>query len=173
MTSPVPDSITGRRRRTSLIPLVALLLSGVTACSDFGSGGDTTVPSSSARAATPLDLVGAWESAQPGSNTTLAYRFTEEGKYKYFGMTSYPMGEKGTYELTYIADGTYKASANALTLQPRSASVTRKNPENPDRDYENRPAPVETQRYQWKVADRKLSLTRQDGMRFVFRWVSP
>jgi hypothetical protein len=128
---------------------------------------------SPARAATPRDLVGAWERAQPGSNTTLTYRFTEEGKYKYFGMTSYPMGEKGTYELTYVAEGTYKASAKALTLMPRSAKVTRKNPENPERDYTNSPATVKPQHYQWKVADQKLSLTHHDGMRFIFRWVSP
>ncbi|MBL1101602.1 hypothetical protein [Streptomyces coffeae] len=152
--------------------MALLLLSGVTACSDSRSGGDTTNSGPPARTATPRDLVGAWESAQPGSNTTLAYRFTEEGKYKYFGMTSYPMGEKGTYELTYIAEGTYTASVNALTLRPRSASMTRKNPENPARDYTNRPTPVKTQHYRWKLADRKLSLTRQNGTRFVFTWVS-
>ncbi|MFE6177087.1 hypothetical protein [Streptomyces sp. NPDC056464] len=137
------------------------------------TGADTTDSRSPIGPAAPQDIVGAWESAQPGSNTTLAYRFTAEGKYKYFGMTSYPMGEKGTYELTYVAGGTYKTSAKALTLRPHFASVTRKNPENPEQDHTNRPAPVETQHYRWKVADRKLSLTRSDGTQFVFTWVSP
>lgn len=36
--------------------------------------------------AVPAALVGAWESAQPGSNTTLAYRFTADGRYAYAGV---------------------------------------------------------------------------------------
>ncbi|MEV4436640.1 hypothetical protein [Streptomyces sp. NPDC049585] len=175
MTTEVPGRTTGRRRRPPLLPLAALvLLSAVAACSDSGKQADTVPSASPTRAAIgPRDLVGAWESAQPGSNTTLAYRFTEEGKYKYVGLLSYPMGAEGTYELTHIAEGTYEASADALTLRPRSATVTRKNPENPEQDYTNSPAPVDTQHYQWTIADRKLSLIRQDGTKFVFTPVSP
>ncbi|GAA3509837.1 hypothetical protein [Streptomyces shaanxiensis] len=174
MTSAVPNRALGRRRRAPLLTLAALLLSAIAACSDSGNRADTVPSASPTRAAAgPRDLVGAWESARPGSNTTLAYRFTEEGKYKYVGLLSYPMGVEGIYELTHIVEGTYEASAQALTLRPRSATVTRKNPENPERDYTNRPAPVETQNYRWTVADRKLSLIRRDGTKFVFTRVSP
>ncbi|WP_128376354.1 hypothetical protein [Streptomyces cavernae] len=163
-----------RRPRTPLLAVAALLLvSGLTSCSQpRPDRSGTTPPGSSTRAATARDLVGAWESAQQGSNTTLAYRFTAEGKYKYVGLISYPMGEKGIYELTHLAEGTFRALGSDLTLRPSSASVTRKNPENPAGDHVNRPVPLETQRYRWKIVDQELSLTADDGPRLVFKWVS-
>ncbi|MEU8848143.1 hypothetical protein AB0C70_18340 [Streptomyces sp. NPDC048564] len=175
MTNAVSGRATGRRHRGALLPLAALLLSAVAAaCSNPGSPTNAVPPSSPTKAvADPRDLVGAWESARPGTNTTLAYRFTEENKYKYIGLLTYSMGAEGAYELTHIVEGTYEASTDSLTLKPRSATVTRKNPENPERDYTNRPARLETQHYRWTVADRKLSLVRRDGTEFVFRWVSP
>ncbi|MFI8833863.1 hypothetical protein ACIGPN_22950 [Streptomyces afghaniensis] len=171
MTSPGLGRITGRRLRAPLLTFVVLLLSGVAACSDGGTGEGPSTPGSRTRAATPRDLVGAWESAQPGSNTTLAYRFTDEGKYKYFGMTSYPMGQE-VYQLIHVVEGTYEASTDALVLKPHSATLTRKNPENPERDFTSSPAPFKTERFEWKIADRELSLIREDETRFTFRWVS-
>ncbi|MFE6365461.1 hypothetical protein ACFVP3_36380 [Streptomyces sp. NPDC057806] len=174
MTNAACGRATGRRHRAALLPLAALLLSAVAAaCSDPRARTDTAPPSSPTRAAAhPRDLVGAWESARPGSNTTLAYRFTEENKYKYIGLLTYSMGAEGTYELTHIVEGTYEASADSLTLKPRSATVTRKNPENPERDHTNKPVPLETQHYRWTVADGKLSLVHRDGAEFDFSWVS-
>jgi hypothetical protein len=171
MTSTGPGRTTGRLRPPLLAFSAMLLLSGVAACSDGGKGEEHSTPGSPTRAATPRDLVGAWESAQPGSNTTLAYRFTGEGKYKYFGMTSYPMGQE-VYQLVHVVEGTYEASTNALVLKPRSATLTRKNPENPERDFTSSPAPFKTERFEWKIADRELSLIREDETRFTFRWVS-
>jgi hypothetical protein len=172
MTGPGPGRTTGRRLRTALLAFVALLLlAGVTACSDSDTGEEASKPGPRTRAATPRDLVGAWESAQPGSNTTLAYRFTDEGKYKYFGMTSYPMGQE-VYQLIHVVEGTYEASTNALVLKPHSATLTRKNPENPERDFTSSPAPFKTERFEWKVAEQELSLIREDETRFTFRWVS-
>ncbi|MFD7698580.1 hypothetical protein [Streptomyces caelestis] len=174
MTGPAPDRTTGWRRRSPLIALaVPLLLAGAVSCSGTETDGEPRKSASPTETAMPQGLVGAWESALPGSNTTFAYRFTAEGKYKYFGMTSYPTGEQEVYELVHVVEGTYEASTDTLTLRPRSAGVTRKNPDDPEGDYTNSPAPLETQRYRWRVADRTLSLTRADGVRFVFEWVSP
>ncbi|MGC0208093.1 hypothetical protein [Streptomyces levis] len=173
-TYEVPSGTATRRNRFRIRSLSALLLCALAACSDPGEQKNPgPSPSPTTAVAGPRGLVGAWESALPGSNTTLAYRFTQEGTYKYVGLLSYPTGADGTYELTRIDQGRYEASADMLTLKPDSSTVTRKNPENPEQDYTDRPAPVETQHYRWTVADRKLSLVRRDGTQFVFAWVSP
>ncbi|MBV1940560.1 hypothetical protein KUF83_28915 [Streptomyces sp. BV286] len=120
----------------------------------------------------PDPLVGVWESARQNSNTTLAYRFATDGTYKYAGLLSYCMGPGRLYELTQIVQGTVQVEGDRITLRPTTDTVTRKNPENPQEDYENRPGPRTVQSFNWQAGDRTLTLTDPDGLQFVFRQVS-
>jgi hypothetical protein len=118
----------------------------------------------------PEILVGAWESAQPGSNTTLAYRFTGDGRYAYAGVLTYPRSEQKDdfYLLKTTAVGTADVDARQLTLRPSSASTTRKDPRFPGDDYTDRPEPLTPKHFTWAVADQVLTLTGEDNLQFVF-----
>ncbi|MFI6639037.1 hypothetical protein [Streptomyces sp. NPDC050504] len=100
------------------------------------------------------------------------YRFTADGRYKYVGLLSYCMGPGRMYELTQTIQGTVQAGGNRITLRPTTDTITRKNPENPQRDYQNRPGPRTVQSFDWQSGERTLTLVDTKGLRFVFRRVS-
>ncbi|WP_328635967.1 hypothetical protein [Streptomyces canus] len=123
--------------------------------------------------AVPAALVGAWESAQPGSNTTLAYRFTADGRYAYAGVLTSPLSAESNefYLLKRSTAGAVEVDGRTLTLRPSSATTTRKDPAHPGDDYTDRPGSLTPQRFVWSLADDVFTLTNEDGLRFVFRRV--
>lgn len=123
--------------------------------------------------AVPAALVGAWESARPGSNTTLAYRFTADGRYAYAGVLTYPLSAASTefYLLKRSSAGAVEVDGRTLTLRPSSATTTRKDPAHPGDDHTDRPGSLTPQRFIWSLADEVFTLTDEDGLRFVFRRV--
>ncbi|WP_158691121.1 hypothetical protein [Streptomyces sp. 351MFTsu5.1] len=121
----------------------------------------------------PTEMVGAWESAQPGSNTTLAYRFTADGRYAHAGVLTYPVSPVANeyYLLKRTSTGAVEVDGRTLTLRPSSATTTRKDPAHPGDDYTERPASLAPRRFVWSLADGVFTLTDEDGLRFVFRRV--
>jgi hypothetical protein len=123
--------------------------------------------------AVPAALVGAWESAQPGSNTTLAYRFTADGRYAYAGVLTYPLSAASNefYLLKRSTAGAVEVDGRTLTLRPSSATTTRKDPAHPGDDYTDRPDSLTPQQFAWSLADEVFTLTDENGFRFAFRRV--
>lgn len=121
----------------------------------------------------PTELVGAWESAQSGSNTTLAYRFTADGRYAHAGVLTYPLSPASNdfYLLKRTSSGSVEIDGRTLTLRPASATTTRKDPAHPGDDYTDRPDSLAPRRLVWSLADEVFTLTDEDGLRFVFRRV--
>lgn len=121
----------------------------------------------------PAELVGAWESAQPGSNTTLAYRFTADGRYAHAGVLTYPLSPASNdfYLLKRTSTGAVEVDGRTLTLRPASATITRKDPAHPGDDYTDRPDSLAPRRFAWSLADEVFTLTDKDGLRFAFRRV--
>jgi hypothetical protein len=80
-----------------------LLVSGGTSCSS-SEDESRPEPDTPARTVTPTDLgraaaelIGAWESSRAEENTTLAYRFTGDGRYRYAaGLTQPRPGRRST-----------------------------------------------------------------------------
>ncbi|MFD5598354.1 hypothetical protein [Streptomyces griseorubiginosus] len=121
----------------------------------------------------PTELVGAWESAQPGSNTTLAYRFTADGRYAHAGVLTYPLSPASNeyYLLKRTSTGAVEVDGRTLTLRPSSATTTRKDPAHPGDNYTDRPDSLAPRRFVWSLAGEVFTLTDEDGLRFVFRRV--
>ena len=168
-------------RRALMVSLTMGVVGAAAACAtEHDEPSPPPSPTVSAASATPTGtgavpaaLVGAWESAQPGSNTTLAYRFTADGRYAYAGVLTYPLSAASNefYLLKHSTAGAVEIDGRTLTLHPSSATTTRKDPAHPGDDYTDRPDPLTPQRFAWSLADEVFTLTDEKGLRFVFRRV--
>ncbi|MEU4211618.1 hypothetical protein AB0F13_16725 [Streptomyces sp. NPDC026206] len=170
----------------ALVVMVLLACGGLVSCSPGSPGSDETTGShSGSPAATttppknsviPANLVGAWESSQPNSNTTLAYRFIPDGTYTYAGLLSYRIPDGGDYEMQQSAAGSVRLEGekgDKLVLRPASSSLTKKDPRNPEGDVSNSPQPLTPKAYAWQVTDDVLTLIDETGQRHAFKRASP
>ncbi|MGC0397767.1 hypothetical protein RKD27_000411 [Streptomyces sp. SAI-126] len=168
--------------RKALMISLTMGVAGVSAACATGQDEPSPPPSptvsaapvtSAGAGAVPAALVGAWESAQPGSNTTLACRFTADGRYAYAGVLTYPLSAASSefYLLKRSTAGAVAVDGRTLTLRPSSATTTRKDPAHPGDDYTDRPDSLRPQRFVWSLAGEVFTLTDEDGLRFVFRRV--
>jgi hypothetical protein len=110
----------------------------------------TTEPaptSATTASALPEGMVGTWSSSE--GDATLAYRFSADGTYRHAGVLTQPRAT-GTFEFSISETGRATVRGSQLTLQPRSGTTRRKDPDDPSGDYE-RPISKEPRRFSWRL----------------------
>jgi hypothetical protein len=155
--------------RTVLVVVLVAVLS--LACTS-GSGGSSPTPSAatvvSASAmsddALPAELVGAWSSSGDGAER--AYGFVADGRYRSAEILSQP-GPRGVFEFTVVSEGRARVDGDFLILQPTTVTSTRRDPQSPEEDYNERPMPLTEQVYGWRVDGAVLQLRDAEGRAFA------
>jgi len=159
--------------RTGLVVVLVVVLS--VACTS-GSGKSSPTPTPSAATvepapapvtsddALPADLVGAWSSS--GGATEIAYRFVADGRYRSAEILSQP-GPRGVFEFTVVSEGQARVDGDFLILQPTTVTSTRRDPQSPEEDYNDRPMPLTERVYGWRVDGSVLRLRDAEGRAFV------
>ena len=157
--------------RTGLVVVLVAVLS--VACTS-GSGGSTPTPNvatvepapapATSDDALPAELVGAWSSS--GDATEIAYRFVADGRYRSAEILS-QLRSRGIFEFTVVSEGRARVDGDFLILQPTTVTSTRKDPQSPEEDYNNRPMPLTERMYGWRVDGSVLRLRDAEGRAFA------
>lgn len=108
---------------------------------------DTPPTSTAPSPGLPEGLVGAWSSSE--GDATLAYRFLADGSYRHAGLLTQPRAT-GIFEFTVVETGKVRVRGARMTLQPRSGTTKRKDPDDPGGDYE-RPVSRDPRRFAWRL----------------------
>lgn len=155
--------------RTGLLVVLIAVLS--VACTS-GNGGSSATPSATtvqpAPATSddvlPAQLVGVWSSS--GDATEIAYRFVADGRYHSAEILSQPR-PRGVFEFTVVSEGRARVDGDFLILQPTTVTSTRRDPQSPQEDYNDRPMPLTERVYGWRVDGSVLRLRDTEGRAFA------
>jgi hypothetical protein len=112
----------------------------------------------------PVSIVGAW--SRSGTNTEVAYRFLEDGRYRSVEILSYPEPD-GAYQMQRVEDGIAAIAGDRLSLTGATALLSRTSDETPERNFTDRPTPTRTATYAWRIEGSRLVLVDADGEQSV------
>jgi hypothetical protein len=110
--------------------------------------------------ALPGELVGSWSSTT--ATTEIAYRFLANGRFRSIEILNQAR-PGGIFEFRVQQDGLAEVTGSRLLLRPTASTTTRRDPDDPENDYTDRPASLEQSAYAWQVAGTTLSLRSDDG----------
>ena len=145
---------------------VAVALVGLSACGDDPQSLVKPPPPP----ARPAALLGSWEARRP-VDYELRYVFRRDGTYSH-SQGNRQKRTSGTYRYAIKARGTFAVRGRSLVLRPRSGTIERHDPDDPQGDFK-RPVGKEAQRYQWSVrgtGDRaRLTLSLGGNLAVTYR----
>ena len=156
--------------------LVVILVAVLSVACMSGNGGSSATPTPNAATvepapapatsddALPAELVGAWSSS--GDATEIAYRFVADGRYRSAEILSQP-GPRGVFEFTVVSEGRARVDGDFLILQPSTVTSTRRDPQSPEEDYNDRPMPPVERVYGWRIDGSVLRLRDAEGRAFA------
>jgi hypothetical protein len=168
------------RLRASGCALLLVALLGQAACGSDDSAGELTpTPTATSAAepspepteapvaqAVPEELVGTWVSDDEGA-AEFVYVFSADGTYKHAGVLL-QQRESGTFSFTVEARGTVSVDGDQLVLEPESGKEELSDPDRPGGPEES-PIDMTPQRYEWALADSRLTLTDESGSTIGYR----
>jgi hypothetical protein len=143
-----------------------IALAGLSACGEDSQSLFDPQPAAPKAAA----LVGTWEARRP-VDYELRYVFRRDGTYSH-SEGNRQKRKSGTYRYAINVRGTFAVRGRNLVLRPRSGTIERHDPDNPESDFKRR-IDRDAQRYEWSVrgtGDReRLTLSLAGSLSVTYR----